>query len=386
MTRWWRVLTPAGVGVSLLALGSALLADPWGLPVLAGAAGVFAAAMVAAVLVVAVPARASARLSTDPVDVDVDSAASVVVELRNTGRLPVVQPRAVVRVPRGERTVTLPWLSAGSSVRRDLPLPPLRRGVHALGPVNVQRRDPMGLVTWSTLAAPEQELYVRPRLVPVPSLGIGLLSDVDGVASDRVSMNDLAFHALREYVRGDELRHVHWRSSAKADRLLVRQFQDSRRNHATLLLDSDTPAYATRDDYELAVSVAASLGVRGLQDDLAVGFFSADEIWPHCTADVLLDACCRVKRGNWPLVDTLGRLTATVASPGLLVLVSGGRLDSLDLRRQLLEVGPAARVLAIQCEVGADPAMATSGTTCLARVGDATQLAPVLEAYAGSLV
>ena len=59
--------------------------------------------------------------------------------------------------------------------------------------------------------------------------------------------SDLAFHALREYVPGDDLRHVHWRSSAKAmaaagrTQLLVRQYLDTRRSHATVVVDDDSP-------------------------------------------------------------------------------------------------------------------------------------------------
>ena len=56
-------------------------------------------------------------------------------------------------------------------------------------------------------------------------------------------MSDLAFHALREYQPGDDRRYIHWRSSAKAGRLLVRQFLDTRRSHVTVIVDPDPEQY-----------------------------------------------------------------------------------------------------------------------------------------------
>ena len=60
-------------------------------------------------------------------------------------------------------------------------------------------------------------------------------------------MSDLAFHALREYQPGDDRRYVHWRSSAKHGRLLVRQFLDTRRSHLAVVVDTD-PGYAGGED------------------------------------------------------------------------------------------------------------------------------------------
>ena len=86
----------------------------------------------------------------------------------------------------------------------------------AVGPATTRRGDPLSIfsrdVTWTGV----REVLVRPPMVPLETLGAGLLRDLEGVTTDAVSPSDLAFHALREYVPGDDLRHVHWRSSAKA--------------------------------------------------------------------------------------------------------------------------------------------------------------------------
>ena len=81
------------------------------------------------------------------------------------------------------------------------------------------------------------ELLVAPRVTDLSVFAGGLTNDLDGATSQQLSMSDLAFHALREYVPGDDLRHVHWRSSAKAGELLVRQYHETRRGHVTVLVD-----------------------------------------------------------------------------------------------------------------------------------------------------
>ena len=178
-------------------------------------------------------------------------------------RCPLPLGRPVVRVQSGtaDRWVRLPTLAghgtrteqllgAGAAPRRDHRRP----GRSTAGPT---RSGCSSRVVWAEAVGaagpagddrpgtPAHRPAARPR----------------GVPSDQVSMSDLAFHALREYVPGDDLRHVHWRSSARAGQLLVRQYHDTRRTHATLLVDTRRDAYA-ESDFELALSVAASLTTR----------------------------------------------------------------------------------------------------------------------------
>ena len=120
-----------------------------------------------------------------------------------------------------------------------------RRGIFTLGPVRHLQSDPLGLLPPDPLAGGEPStLWVRPRVAVPESIALGGVFDLEGLPSDQMSMSDLAFHALREYVPGDDLRHVHWRSSAKADTLLVRQYHESRSMHAAVVVDDDPGAYA----------------------------------------------------------------------------------------------------------------------------------------------
>nr|WP_236023519.1 DUF58 domain-containing protein [Bifidobacterium miconis] len=80
----------------------------------------------------------------------------------------------------------------------------------------------------------------------------------------RVVDDDLNFHGLREYRPGDDLRGVHWLSTARTGRLMVRQYEASHRIDVGLDLDAVESDYADHDEFELAVSVFASIGAQCL--------------------------------------------------------------------------------------------------------------------------
>ena len=178
--------------------------------------------------------------------------------------------RPVVDVPVGDRLVTVRLPPARTRPRRpagafDVPAyraacsPSDRRWRAAADPLGLYRRSTV-MGTAGRAPGPATDGGARGRSRS------GTTQDLDGAPSDQVSMSDLAFHAMREYVRGDDLRHVHWRSSARAGQLHVRQYHDSRRSRALVLLDDDAAAYPGPDAFELAVSLAASVLVRLTED------------------------------------------------------------------------------------------------------------------------
>ena len=128
------------------------------------------------------------------------------------------------------------------------------------------RGDPLGLVRRTVRWTDVTELFVHPRTVSLESLGAGLLRDLEGETTQDLSMSDLAFHALREYQPGDDRRYIHWRSSAKAGRLLVRQFLDTRRSHLSVVVDTDPELVRRRRGRrrDRRSRVAASLALRAV--------------------------------------------------------------------------------------------------------------------------
>ena len=99
-------------------------------------------------------------------------------------------------------------------------------------------------------------LLVVPRVRPVSLAALpSALADFGGSAE----MGTTTFATLREYVIGDELRHVHWRSSAKTGKLMMRQYVDVTRPRITLVLVAEERAYTSADEFEEAVDFIASL-------------------------------------------------------------------------------------------------------------------------------
>jgi uncharacterized protein (DUF58 family) len=151
-----------------------------------------------------------------------------------------------VAIPRSATTVTYRLDTA-------------RRGVFTLGPLRLRRADGFGLAAVSSTAGGDEggaALHVRPRTHPFAIVPSGRSTHLDGPVADTALARSITFHRLREYTPGDDLRHVHWRSTARTGRLMVREYIDTSLPGTTVLLDAD--GYATPELFEEAVEVAAS--------------------------------------------------------------------------------------------------------------------------------
>jgi uncharacterized protein (DUF58 family) len=148
-----------------------------------------------------------------------------------------------------------------------IPVSTERRGVYPVGPFRVIRGDPWGVirrVRGSTVAG---SLVVRPRTHPVRR-GFGLDARQGEADAMTRRAGDDHFFALRDYVLGDEPRNVHWRSSARSGRLVVKQRVAASTDGILLVLDADATAYGSGgafaeifldERFELAVEVLASI-------------------------------------------------------------------------------------------------------------------------------
>jgi uncharacterized protein (DUF58 family) len=192
------------------------------------------------------------------------------VTLRNpTGRR-VLGVTVEIPVGVGLAELAMPSLKPGASFTNEFAIPTLRRGVIPVGPVRTVRADPIGLVRRELIWTQAEDLIVHPRTVGIPSTSTGLIRDLEGSPTRDLTSSDVAFHALREYQPGDERRYIHWKSSAKTGTYMVRQFEQTRRSHLVVALSLATSDYATEEEFELAVSVAGSLGVRAIRDGRTV--------------------------------------------------------------------------------------------------------------------
>jgi uncharacterized protein (DUF58 family) len=159
--------------------------------------------------------------------------------------------------------IVLPALDPGQSETVLQPLPTDHRGVFQVGPLLVSRSDPFGLLRVGQHQRDIATLWVHPRVIDLAPLPSGLHRDLDGPDSGDSPEGGITFHNLREYVEGDDLRLVHWRSFAKTDVLMVRHNIDSHQPRSIVLLDTRA---AVHDEVSIehAISVAASIVIASM--------------------------------------------------------------------------------------------------------------------------
>ncbi len=224
--------------------------------------------LLAAVAVARTRYRLACSRTLHPDRVQVGNPAQVVLRLQNLSRIPTGLMLLEDRVPYAlgsrprfvlNRLVARQLGEVSYGVRADV------RGRYDLGPLSVRLTDPFGLCELTRSFSSTERLVVTPTVVPLPTVRVG----GEWAGSGESRARSAAVHgeddaATREYRYGDDLRKVHWRSTARMGELMVRREEQPWHTTATLFLD--TRASAHRGDgpassFEWAVSAAASAGV-----------------------------------------------------------------------------------------------------------------------------
>jgi uncharacterized protein (DUF58 family) len=174
-------------------------------------------------------------------------------------------PAAAVPIP------LIRLLPGGTSFLR-YPLPSRHRGIVEIGPMELSRRDPLGLVAATRRYGGVERIWVYPRSYLLRTVPVGASRSLDGVV-DAAQYGSITFHALREYVAGDDLRHVHWRTSAHVGELMVREHVETSLPRLVVLVDDRAAAHPVGsgvDSLEETMDAAASVVLAGLRAALHV--------------------------------------------------------------------------------------------------------------------
>jgi uncharacterized protein (DUF58 family) len=209
-------------------------------------------------LIIARPSRLVIDRQIQPPRVPKGSPAIAFLTFANRGRGTVGV--TVANQPFGDiavRTV-IPRLRRGERGVRTYRLPTTRRGIFDVGPVEVTRRDPFELFRRSRRYGQVERIWVYPRVLGLRALPVGQTRHLEGPSSDTSPQGTITFHRLRDYVVGDDLRLVHWRSSARTGKLVVKHNVDTSQPYSVVLLDQRPDRY-TEQSFEDAVDVATSV-------------------------------------------------------------------------------------------------------------------------------
>jgi uncharacterized protein (DUF58 family) len=218
---------------------------------------------------VARPSRLVIDREIQPPRVPKGSPAVAFLTFANRGRRSV--PVSVATQPFGTQRVrtVIPRLRGGERGTRAYRLPTRQRGIFDVQPVEVTRRDPFEFFRLSRKHGRPERIWVYPRVLRFRTLAAGKLRYLEGPSSETSPQGNITFHRLRDYVAGDDLRLVHWRSSAHAGRLLVKHNVDTSQPYSVVIFDQ-RPGRYTEDSFEQAVDVAASVLVACAADKAPV--------------------------------------------------------------------------------------------------------------------
>lgn len=394
--RWTQAVTPTGWFVLALTIGAVILGATlgWVESWFVGIAG-------AVLLIIALPFLIGNRaylikLTVDRVRVVVGGAVHLSIDIENSGVRPALPATAELPVGDSLREVAVPFIAGHGRTALPLVIAADRRGVVEVGPITLARRDPLNLLRREVIWRDRHIVYVHPKTVMLPPGSAGLVRDLEGASSRRLTDSDLSFHAVREYVHGDAMRHVHWKSTAKTGTLMVRQYEESQTARAAVLFDANPAEYATDEEFELGVSVAASLSLQAVREGRERFVASAwapgrvrasvdglEEI-PSDTPQQMLDGWAQLESSEEARpIEALARALAESGRPlSVVTLVTGSNVDPLRLRRAAVSFPPDVTVVAIRCEQLADPAATLIDGNWLFTVGELEDL-PKLQMRGG---
>ena len=158
-----------------------------------------------------------------------------------------------------------------------------QRGAYTVGPLQINTRFPLGLVERGLNIDVRDRILVYPRLGRLTADWQMRLREASQFAQQKLPRGgsfDDEFHKIRDYRSGDDLRAVHWKTSARKSELMVREFQQSRDQDLVVLLDAWVPTNPQPQDrlaVERAISLAASVAVDQCQRGRdAFPYFAAD--------------------------------------------------------------------------------------------------------------
>lgn len=377
-----RTVTPLGWLVIVVAAVCVTLSIVFGWQEFTFVATVLLAALVVSAFFLMGRASYGVHIELNPRRVVVGDRAMGRMLVTNDGARRLPPNRMELPVGEGLAEFQLPAMTPQQEHEELFAVPTHRRAVIVAGPAESVRGDQLGLLRRSQKWADAVELFVHPRTVPLQPSAAGLVRDLEGQVSNKITSNDIAFHALRPYVPGDDRRNVHWRTSARIGQLMVRQFQETRRSQLTMVHASRADLYASEEEFELAVSVTTSIAARVIADETQMNIVSEAGVWRTPTVTAMLDSSCRIEpetRGTFPTLRDFAReRTRRLPSPSVVITVGGSGMGVPELRSIQSLFGQDTHQVGIRVVEGSDPRISAVAGLAMITVGDLRDLPPLV--------
>lgn len=278
--------------------------------------------------------KISIKCTTPPEHIQANSSFQWQAVVNNFDNLP--QPSVLLQINTdlpGQRNTVAAGIPAKDSYTWTTDITCLHRGSYHLGTVRITATDPFGLFTRSRVLGNADEFIVYPPTIDLPHFKFSSLGDP---GSGPRSFNRISINAagIRDYDSGDSLRHIHWPSTARTGKIMVKLF-DTDRSYDTskigwVLLDIHTASHlltATIPSDEHAITIAASFIKKYVQAGMRVGMLTSgndiikpdrgeEHQWSLLKILALLPANNRAS-----LQETLGNNTGNFKDHPLIVLI-----------------------------------------------------------------
>lgn len=381
----------SATGWLVLAAAAASFAIAWGLGWIELA---FVGATLLAALLVAIPfvfgrVRYRVAIELQPRRVVAGERALGRLVVQNIGDAPSVPSQLELPVGTGLAEFVIPAIAPGGEHEELFAVPTQRRAVIVAGPAASVRGDQLGLLRREVRWTDPVELFVHPVTARLKPSAAGLVRDLEGEVTKTITNNDISFHALRAYEPGDALRNVHWRTSARTGQLMVRQYEETRRSQLLLVQATRADHYASEAEFELAVSVLASLGVQVIRDATRLAVATDRLRLNTATPTALLDDTSRIgpvgdpgaartsTGGGAPTAtvrDLVREAARRIPAPSVVIVVAGSRTPVAEFRAVEPVFGSDTQVIAFRAELGAPSRIARVGESTVVTVGALDEL------------
>lgn len=344
------------------------------------------------VLVAFGPVQIEAVRRLVPARVHAGTACRVDLHVRNLGLRgsPVLTARDPFDHGRRWARFRLAPLRPGQGCTSAYRVPTDRRGLFNLGPVQLVRTDPLGLASRTIELPGEDTVTVYPRIDHIAALPHTRGADPRGGTAARASFGPSGdeFHALRPYVVGDDLRRVHWKSSARTEDLLIRQDDMPWQGRATLVVDLRASVH-TEASFEVAMSAAASIATACITAGLELRLLGTDGVDTGHAAgrsqlDTILERLAAWDPDPTPSHDLSRTLSsvATARDSSLATITTGqAGAGAVDLAARARHSRRGALVVVVDDRAG--PAAPSPGGATVVRCGATRSFAAAWAATVG---
>lgn len=198
-----------------------------------------------------------------------DEFLEIEITLENKSLLPVFNPilkdnLACATLESRERLILIDYVRAKSTLELKYSCFCPQRGKYRLGPLSIYFFDPLGIFFLKKTFHIYSEVYVYPKIFNInnfPPLAKGVLPWF-GINTSRTSGDDDEFFGIREYRQGDPIKKIHWPSTARHNKLIVKQFQNQNFAKATIIFDLEKDknfGEAKESIAEYTIRIAASV-------------------------------------------------------------------------------------------------------------------------------